>query len=242
MFEELIKSAIEILNAKGYECYHETSLNGIEGITVPGKTKMFFPVINDNADMYAEYIISCIKDAETLHIDERKISPFLIRVAGNEELLEMVPHRFYNDLALIYYVIFSGGNLNIATSTITNANMKLYAENEEALFEKALQTAREELVISPMNAILPIGNAPGGLYVLSNKRNYRGSGCIIAALDMIPEDSWILPSSIHELIITPGGNEEQRDILTNLIRSVNETEVKDSEILSDHPYRISDFR
>ena len=54
--------------------------------------------------------------------------------------------------------------------------------------------------------------------------------------DSLATDLYILPSSVHELIITPGDGENET-FLKQLVREVNELEVSREEVLSDSVYR-----
>ena len=58
------------------------------------------------------------------------------------------------------------------------------------------------------------------------------------AADSIGGDFWILPSSIHELILVPlRGMETDAPELEKIVRDVNDTQVRPDEILSYHVYR-----
>lgn len=51
--------------------------------------------------------------------------------------------------------------------------------------------------------------------------------------------AWVIPSSVHEVIIlkkTPG---DRIDVLKELIRSINETEVEEADRLSDNVYEVN---
>lgn len=53
---------------------------------------------------------------------------------------------------------------------------------------------------------------------------------------LFPEGFYILPSSIHEILIVPGNGEENAGELGEMVRDVNRTEVRREEVLSDHIY------
>ena len=56
----------------------------------------------------------------------------------------------------------------------------------------------------------------------------------------IKSDLYILPSSIHEVLLVPVNQVRGNyDDLRNMVCDVNSSEVMDSEILSDHPYFFS---
>lgn len=56
----------------------------------------------------------------------------------------------------------------------------------------------------------------------------------------IGSDLYILPSSIHEVLLVPVNQMRANyDDLRNMVCDVNSSEVEDSEVLSDHPYFFS---
>lgn len=57
-----------------------------------------------------------------------------------------------------------------------------------------------------------------------------------AALDVLGDKFYILPSSIHELIVLPYSDEYSIEDLKEMIKQVNSTELRPEEVLSDHPY------
>ena len=52
----------------------------------------------------------------------------------------------------------------------------------------------------------------------------------------IEENFYILPSSIHEMIIVPESNSPSRAHLDEMITEVNETQVDEEEVLSERVY------
>lgn len=87
------------------------------------------------------------------------------------------------------------------------------------------------------------------MYVLSNKQKLYGAVCMLYPdllknfIDKIGQDCYILPSSIHEVILVPAdavsGGEELREIVTD----INRTQVAEEEVLADSVYfynRITD--
>ena len=49
-------------------------------------------------------------------------------------------------------------------------------------------------------------------------------------------DYYIIPSSVHEAILLPASGDIEIETVNDVIRMVNATEVKDTEVLSDHAY------
>ena len=80
------------------------------------------------------------------------------------------------------------------------------------------------------------------MYVLSNKLKNYGAACIAYPyiLDMLAgvlkENFYVLPSSVHEVIIVPESSRIRQSELERMVREINETQVPEEEILSNHAY------
>ena len=83
------------------------------------------------------------------------------------------------------------------------------------------------------------------MYVLTNKTMLNGAstmmyyGVLDSIADKIGHDLYILPSSIHELILVPVKSGYKADELKKMVCQVNSDEVSDNEILSDSVYCYS---
>ena len=81
------------------------------------------------------------------------------------------------------------------------------------------------------------------MYVASNDRKNFGAAilkyenCLSDFANSIQSDFYILPSSVHELILIPIENEENEvEKLKEMVQEVNRTELMEEEILSDSVY------
>lgn len=80
------------------------------------------------------------------------------------------------------------------------------------------------------------------MYVVSNNKRMQGAACILydGVLEELAEkfgsDFYILPSSVHEVIIMPAGNEDDISDLKDMIHTINETQVDPEDVLSDSLY------
>lgn len=85
------------------------------------------------------------------------------------------------------------------------------------------------------------GNKMIDMYVLTNEEKINGAVCMLFTniirnfSDEHKSDVYIIPSSIHELILIPNtlGNVDE---LNEIINQVNAEEVDPTEVLSDHAY------
>ena len=173
------------------------------------------------------------------------ILPVLVNTENNTDFLKDKPHRKIDQSISMYYIVSFTSNM---TSVITNEILKSWNVdniNEDKLFETAISNIRQECVCAKLMG----DNAPEDLdymYVITNRStdNMYGASQILikdnitSALDKIKMDrAYILPSSIHELIITNlDENEETVENLSQLIKLVNASEVEPDDKLSDDLY------
>ena len=82
----------------------------------------------------------------------------------------------------------------------------------------------------------------GRMYVLTNEQKFNGAAIILSektmdqVADKVGDRFFILPSSIHELLVVPRNAGIDRKDLENMVRNVNATQVAPEERLSDHVY------
>lgn len=80
------------------------------------------------------------------------------------------------------------------------------------------------------------------MYVLSNKEKLFGAAAILYPNLLknfaiaCGSDFYILPSSVHEVILVPEYEGSDMEELSDMVREINELEVAREEILSDHAY------
>ena len=106
------------------------------------------------------------------------------------------------------------------------------SEQEGISFEEAKEHVRE---------MLP----PGGteIYCLSNESKLNGAVSIISenvqkmVAEQVGGDYYVLPSSVHELMIVPKSLGMNLGELEEMVSSVNAACVRDDEVLSNHVYQ-----
>lgn len=103
-------------------------------------------------------------------------------------------------------------------------------EQEQLLSDNLEELDRENLL------------SKSGMYVLTNTRGINGAACLLYSdsirtlSDKLQGDFYILPSSIHELIVIPDNVNPERD-LCRMVSDINQTQVPKEDILSDNIYR-----
>lgn len=98
-----------------------------------------------------------------------------------------------------------------------------------------------------------LDGGPGGresrpkpmMYVLSNQKGINGATCLLypevirSFAEELKADLYILPSSIHEIILIPADQRMKVEALNRMVEEVNRTQVAEEEVLSDHVYYYS---
>lgn len=80
------------------------------------------------------------------------------------------------------------------------------------------------------------------IYVLTNKTKISGATALLdetmmhKLVERIGDGFYILPSSIHEALIVNPGNDMPLEQLKDMVQTVNSTEVRPEEVLSDNVY------
>ncbi len=86
-------------------------------------------------------------------------------------------------------------------------------------------------------------NASCPLFSLSNAHCFHGAVCMLypGVLSQIADgfgaDLYLIPSSIHEVLLTPILEQDHRQVLTTILQEVNAESVPQTEILGIHLYR-----
>lgn len=83
------------------------------------------------------------------------------------------------------------------------------------------------------------------MYVLSNQSRILGAACILYQnlmekfAEEVEKDFYVLPSSVHELILVPVAEGEKALHLNHMVEEVNQTQLDTEEVLADHAYYYS---
>ena len=212
-------------------------------------------IVSDIVDMYYE-----VRFEQDLEIDEiqnfsyakHKIAYKLINTAQNEKMLLNVPHLNYYDFSIIFFMFFDISPDNRGTILVTDKLLSLWKTNLHELYDIAQKNMPKLLPMSflPMQDMICemlhskqidcLEDNP--LYVLTNKQRTFGASVLLydnvlpKIGDHIQDSFFIIPSSIHELIIVPEKRSPRREELNKMIREVNATQISPEELLGECVY------
>lgn len=188
----------------------------------------------------------------------------LINTEKNRELLRDVPYIPFHDLSIVFQCLVSEERFGNASILIHNVHLQLWKVNARELYECALENTPllQGYELADMNTVLEEMKALGGMddeeiedmqqevpmYVLSNKSRINGASCILYKdilkdfAMVVDKDLYVLPSSIHEVILLPSDGTQESEQLKEMVREINQSQVEKEEVLSDsvYYYRRSD--
>lgn len=167
-------------------------------------------------------------------------------------------YTLFHDIAIVYSIVLeskteSGSQITIR---ILNSHLDLWDTTKEEIHKIAMENTlqRKNIVLTPMQQMIKdlqresveeldnIEDAP--MYVLTNKSFINGA---IAILDsniqkkiasLLGGDYYIIPSSIHEVIVIPYDLMETEE-LNQMIKDINNEFVSADDRLSNHAFKYN---
>ena len=201
--------------------------------------------------------VNILKQFDTI---KDKIVYKVVNYRSNEKLLEQVPHKRILDLAVVFYCLLDNEYGRSATALIYNNNLKNWNVTIDDVYKAALKNTPDLLhsKISSMAALFEKCGVnvdgeevdlkdyvPSDMYVLTNESKLNGAACILYEnvlydfAQKLGADLYILPSSVHEVILLPKLSMFEKDELVNMVKEVNTEGVAADEVLSDHVYEYN---
>ncbi|MCD7955255.1 MAG: DUF5688 family protein [Lachnospiraceae bacterium] len=203
------------------------------------------------------------KDLDVLFNYETFRENLTVELVGreqNREILAGIPHRDMEDMALIYRVTTSSHEAGDASVVVTNELLEAYGITPEQLHQYALENAAEKqpfMIVtmeSMMNRLMGLSEqdsglpaeqeagAPPGFYIATTLSGVNGAA-VIAYPDFMDEatkklqgDFFILPSSIHEVLLLKDDGAFGYRELEDIVADVNAQVVSPEEKLTDKVY------
>ncbi len=186
-----------------------------------------------------------------------RIVPRIVNAEMNKVLLEERPHRLIEDLAVIYAL-----DMNDCMSIpVSDQMMKIWGIDEAELYDDAIRNlptllpSKLSTIGDVLKQMMPADEFSDmretmfpedeAFYVLSNERNVYGAAALLdnqmmdEIIEKLGESFFILPSSVHEVLIIPDNSSMQARLLENMVMEVNATSVSEQDKLSDSIYRYS---
>lgn len=178
----------------------------------------------------------------------------LVNRSKNSKLLQEIPYIEFKDLAITFRRLICMDAEGIATSVVSMEDIRRWNVNIDVMFRKALENTERIFPASHKNVFealndrcafdLPEVSAEedDDLYVLTNEYGINGAATILyggalkKCADMVDDDIYILPSSIHEVLFIKVHSGHSIDYLKELVSEANRSVVAPMDYLSDSVY------
>ncbi len=191
-------------------------------------------------------------DLELEHCRSRIIYRLVSR-KRNKELLKKMPYIPFLDLAITFYLAIDLDHCCLQTIRIENELQEKWGLRLNELYRIARKNTEHLLPIriTRMNDLfqgvfeeVDLTNIEKtDMIIISNEIGVGGASALLyeGAVERLAEqyqlDLYIIPSSIHEVIVLPIQDESMLSFLQYLVRDINHKYVDNEEILSNCVYR-----
>lgn len=190
---------------------------------------------------------------------KEKLAMEVVSAEANKDLLETVPHKNMEDMAVVYRFVLSSDDDGRASILVTNQIIESMGVTPEQLHADALENAPHikpaeirgmsevmaELVgpeQAEMMGIVPMDPKDEQMFVATVPDKVHGAGVLAyqdfmdQAAERVGGDFFILPSSIHEVLIVPDNGQMDLKTLEDMVKDVNATRVAPADKLTDSVY------
>lgn len=185
------------------------------------------------------------------------VLPRLISSENNDSILQSCINKSFLDLSIIYAISIMNNCLDgFGSVKITKDLFSHYNISEQQLYEQAIINLKKQgyylrdiadviaeftdpSLIDDFTYNQSIELESGRLYVVGNfEQSYGASVILNPELLNSGKSFWVIPSSVHELLILPYNEDDDttsQEDLDEMIKSVNTT-INPEEVLSSHSY------
>ena len=211
-------------------------------------TEKMDPDLNINVNEFLDYD----------HVKE-KLQVRVCDAETNKEWLQSKPHTIHGDFAAYYTINLQENEDGVASATVTSALLEAWQIDLSTLHQDAMNAdlkrvpvlhSMDDLIGSMVFGIGTAENLLGKqidasafkppLFCLTNENRMNGAGLILnedirrQVADFMKCDFYVLPSSIHEILVVPADEATELQELCDMVKGINESEVSIEERLSDH--------
>ena len=212
-------------------------------------------IVKTYADNKFEYDFDSKKIFEWDYVKSHVVRR-LVNYEQNEEMLEQTPHLQVEDLAIMYQIVVSDmmEEKGYATIAVRDDFLKRWNISLDKLDEAARHNT--PLIIPPRldNLAAVYAEIAGvdvpfleemNVYILTDKYKINGAIHVLDSEIMkeVGEElgadiCYVIPSSVHEVLIMPYDEEYDYSQLEEVVNEVNRVALQDVDILSDRAYII----
>lgn len=223
-------------------------------------------IVDEVIDRYTK-TTEGIHDICNLSVDynmcKEKIIYRLVSAEKNKQLLKNMPYIPFLDLAITFHLVVAMNEEYMQSMKICNDLQEKWHVSVEELFKMARKNTKELLppeirelkqMVSDYKNSAGLQKEPSGIeaidqgkidmIVVTNELGINGAavmlydGVIEKLAEKFASDLYVLPSSIHEMIVVPAYDSDRAlyEPLSVMVKSINQEYVEKEEVLSDRVY------
>lgn len=213
-------------------------------------------VVNSGITQRPDFDIDSLSDYSQM---KEKLAMEVVSAEANKEMLETVSHQNMEDMAVVYRFVLNSDDDGGASILVTNQLLESMGVTPEQLHADAMENAPQikpaeikgmsEVMAEMMGVeqaemmgLYPVAPEDEKIFVATVPDKVHGAG-VLAYQDFMDQaaeraggDFYILPSSIHEVLIVPDNGEMGLKDLEAMVKEVNATQVASADKLTDSVY------
>lgn len=234
--------------------FFEAMENGSDYDTVVERA---FDLVKQGIDERPIFDVATLTDYDQM---KNKLVMEVVSIEANKTMLDSVPHKEMEDMAVVYRFVIDSYDDSRATVLATNQLIETMGVTHEQLHADAMENAPElkPAIIRGMSEVMaemmgmsaedlammgmPTDPSNEQIFVATTEDKIHGAGIIAyqdfmdKAAERVGGDFFILPSSINEVLIVPDNGQSGLEQLQDMVREVNATQVSPEEKLTDSVY------
>lgn len=205
------------------------------GTPIPEIAEHFADAVEKGFSESPQVDLESLSDYEQM---KSKLSMEVVSAEKNAELLESVPHERMEDMAVVYRFVLDQTDSGNGTILVTNQLLDQYGITNEQLRADAMENApairpSEIRGMSEVMSELAPGMIPEvapedeQMFVATVPDKIHGAGVIAYpnfmedAAQKMGGDFFVLPSSIHEVLLVKDNGQRTAKELENMVKEVN---------------------
>ena len=210
--------------------------------SIQKELKNVLDMVNENTAIQGEVFTEF--DCAAAYLSAR-----LIPYKKNQDFLSLVPHRRILDFAIIYHLVFEKKDNRMGAAVVYQDHCRIWEVTEDILFQTAL-SAMIRRFPPALNSVEELIGIPDflqspdflHLFALTNSCGFFGASVILypgvlrqASIKM-GGSYYILPSSVHEVLLLAKTDHTQASQLKQIVEEVNMTDAVSMDFLSNYVY------
>ena len=212
-------------------------------------------VVTNGITQRPDFDINSLSDYSQM---KEKLAMEVVSAEANKEMLETVPHQNIEDMAVVYRLVLNSDDEGRASILLTNQLIESMGVTPEQLHADAMENAPQikpveikgmREVMAEMMGLFPVAPEDEKIYVATVPDKVHGAGVLAyqnfmdQAAERAGGDFFILPSSIHEILIVPDNGEIRSNPIPTMksiggVKDENGVSSKPSEEVKAEPEKI----